>query len=73
VLLKTMALEGRGITWLPRQLMEDELSQGRLLNSGGPEWQIPLEIRLYRQPADMAAVAESVWALSVGATKLEAS
>ena len=73
VLLKTMALEGRGITWLPRQLMADELSQGRLLNSGGPEWQIPLEIRLYRQPADMAAVAESVWALSVGATKLEAS
>jgi hypothetical protein len=73
VLLKTMALEGRGITWLPRQLMADELSQGRLLNSGGPEWQIPLEIRLYRQPADMAAVAESVWGLSAGATKRQAS
>ncbi len=67
VLLKTMALEGRGISWLPRQLIAEELSKGLLLESGGAEWQIPLEIRLYRQSADMAAVAEAVWALCAGA------
>ena len=67
ILLKTMALEGRGISWLPRQLITDELRKGLLLESGGAQWQIPLEIRLYRQSADMAAVAEAVWAVCAGA------
>ena len=61
ILLKTMALEGRGLAWLPRSLVSDELGKGLLLESGDTRWHILLEIRLYRQPAEMAPIAESLW------------
>ena len=59
--LRTMALDGRGLAWLPRSLVEDDLAQGRLVEAGGPEWQIPLEIRLYRDRAFSGRTAESMW------------
>jgi LysR family transcriptional regulator, hypochlorite-specific transcription factor HypT len=61
VLLKTLALEGRGIAWLPRRLIEEELSDKRLVEAGGANWHVPLEIRLYRQSSELPAVAESLW------------
>ena len=64
VLLKTMALEGRGIAWLPESLIVRELQCGALVAAGPEAWSIPVEIRLYRQHAEMAAVAESLWQLA---------
>jgi LysR family transcriptional regulator, hypochlorite-specific transcription factor HypT len=64
VLLKTMAQEGRGVAWLPQSLIADGLRSGALVVAGGPEWNVPVEIRLYRQRAEMAAVAEGLWELS---------
>ncbi|XAH25272.1 LysR family transcriptional regulator [Xylophilus sp. GW821-FHT01B05] len=64
VLLKTMALEGRGVAWLPRSLIAEELQRGQLVEAGGEPWQVPVEIRLYRQRAEMAAAAEALWALA---------
>jgi DNA-binding transcriptional LysR family regulator len=64
VLLKTMAQEGRGVAWLPQSLIADGLRSGALVVAGGPEWNVPVEIRLYRQGAEMAAVAEGLWELS---------
>jgi DNA-binding transcriptional LysR family regulator len=64
VLLKTMALEGRGIAWLPRSLIRQELDAGLLLCAGDANWQIPVDIRLYRQPSDMSAAAEALWAFT---------
>ena len=60
-LLKTMALEGRGMAWLPRSAIAAELSAGTLLPAGGAAWEIPLEIRMYRQRTAMAASAEAFW------------
>ncbi|MFF7396091.1 LysR family transcriptional regulator [Achromobacter sp. NPDC008082] len=62
-LLRSMAIQGRGIAWLPDMLVHDDLQQGKLVRAGGPEWDIPLEICLFRQPTDMAPVAENLWAL----------
>lgn len=63
VLLHTMAREGRGLAWLPLSLVADDLREGRLVEGGGAHWRVPVEIRLYRQPADMPAAAEALWQL----------
>jgi len=66
VLLKTMVMEGRGIAWLPQSLIKDELSSGKLLAAGSPQWHIPVDIRLYRQRAALAAPAEALWQVVAG-------
>lgn len=62
-LLKTMALAGRGIAWLPESLVAEELESGRLVAAGSAALRVPLEVRLYRQNAAMAPTAEALWAL----------
>ena len=56
--LKFMALEGHGLAWLPRQLVESELAAGKLVLVA-PE--LPMEIRLYRNGDRSRAVVERVW------------
>ncbi|HEX7868028.1 MAG TPA: LysR family transcriptional regulator [Variovorax sp.] len=62
-LLRTMALEGRGLAWLPMSLVADDLRGGTLMDAGAGGWRVPVDIRLYRQQAQMAPVAEALWAL----------
>jgi DNA-binding transcriptional LysR family regulator len=59
--LKSMALEGRGLAWLPESLVRDEIASGRLQVAGPAHWRIPVEIRLYRDAAPMPAQAEGFW------------
>jgi DNA-binding transcriptional LysR family regulator len=58
-----MALEGRGIAWLPRSLVAAELQSGQLAVAGGDDWALDVQIRLYRQPGEMTASAEALWSL----------
>jgi DNA-binding transcriptional LysR family regulator len=46
--LKSMALQGLGIAWVPRLSVEPELERGELAICGSEQWRVPLEIRLYR-------------------------
>jgi DNA-binding transcriptional LysR family regulator len=62
VLLKTMALEGRGIAWLPHSLVRAELADGQLVGAADQAWTVPVEIRLFRATASLAPAAEAVWA-----------
>lgn len=62
-LLRAMALQGRGIAWLPGMLVQADLAAGRLLRAGKEEWDIPADICLYRQPSAMAPAAEQLWEL----------
>ncbi|MYZ45882.1 LysR family transcriptional regulator [Schauerella aestuarii] len=64
ILLKAMALAGRGIAWLPLSLIGEELANGTLMHAGDEAWRMAIEIRLYRQPADMAPAAENLWQLT---------
>lgn len=66
VVLKAMALEGRGIAWLPRSLVAAELASGQLVAAGNDEWALAMQIRLYRQPMEMTESAEALWSLVRG-------
>ena len=63
--LKTMALDGRGVAWLPRSLISDDLTAGRLVAAGGEPWAIEVEIRLWRPQAPLPRAAEAFWRLVV--------
>ena len=68
VLLKTMALEGRGIAWLPQSLIEEELRSGKLVPAADAMWDIQVAIHLYRQTATLTPTAEALWQLCVSQT-----
>lgn len=59
--LRTMALDGRGLAWLPQLLVGDDIDGGRLVVAAPDEWSIDLEIRLYRDRAGLGKAAESFW------------
>ena len=59
--LKTIALDGRGIAWLPRTLIEDDLAGGRLVQAGDEAWSIDIDIRVFRQQATAHPAAEKFW------------
>ncbi|MBL0919012.1 MAG: LysR family transcriptional regulator [Hydrogenophaga sp.] len=60
--LRTMALDGRGLAWLPERLVQDDLERGRLVVAAPAEWHVPLQIRLQRHRAGLGQAAESFWA-----------
>ena len=59
--LRSMVLEGRGIAWLPRTLISDDLEAKRVVEAALPKWRIPLEIRLYRDRIRLGYAAEALW------------
>jgi DNA-binding transcriptional LysR family regulator len=65
--LRAMALDGRGIAWLPHSLIADDLARGALVRAGSPERDAPVEIRLFRAKARQSPAAEAFWAALTGA------
>ena len=59
--LRTMALDGRGLAWLPQVLVGDDVEAGRLVVAAPAAWAIDLEIRLYRDRAALGRAAEAFW------------
>jgi DNA-binding transcriptional LysR family regulator len=59
--LKSMAIEGRGIAWLPKSLIEDDLKSGRLIEAGSADWCVDVDIRLFRSPEPEPLAAEVLW------------
>lgn len=60
--LAAFARDGRGVAWSPLSLVEDDLRSGRLVRVGTPGDDLEIEIRLWRQKARQASVAEAFWA-----------
>ncbi|SMO91985.1 LysR family transcriptional regulator [Paracoccus laeviglucosivorans] len=56
--MKSMAIAGHGVVWLPRLLVETEIKSQRL-EIVAPE--LPMEIRLYRNPARGRGITGRVW------------
>lgn len=65
--LRTMVLDGRGLAWLPRTLIADDLAQGRLIEAAPTEWRLALEIRLYRDRGPLGRAGEDFWAAACAA------
>jgi DNA-binding transcriptional LysR family regulator len=59
--LKTMALQGLGVAWVPRLSMAAELQRGELVECGDDTWRLPLEIRLYRCSLVRKAAVRLLW------------
>jgi DNA-binding transcriptional LysR family regulator len=59
--LRTMALDGRGLAWLPKTLVEEDLDAGRLVPATRGEWHVPLDIRLYREKNMTGQAALALW------------
>ncbi|GGX97191.1 LysR family transcriptional regulator [Massilia dura] len=60
-LLKTMALAGRGLAWLPESCIASELGEGKLVRSGGEQWTMRLEIRLFRAINHRKPMLDKLW------------
>ena len=60
--LRTMALDGRRMAWLPQTLIAEDLASGRLVEAAPREGWIEMEIRLYRDRSPLGAAAEDFWA-----------
>lgn len=61
MVLLTMARAGRGVAWLPQSLIARDLETGELVRSGASDWDIPMQIRLYRPRARQSPAAEAFW------------
>lgn len=58
-----MALQGRGVTWLPESAVAVELAAGQLVYAGGPEWTTVMDVRIYRSAKPGKREAERLWHL----------
>lgn len=66
--LKSMAVEGYGTAWLPLRDIGAELESGLLQRAGPHDWDIPLDIRLFRQKETLRPPAEAVWEIASNLT-----
>jgi DNA-binding transcriptional LysR family regulator len=53
--LRTLALEGAGLAWLPESLVIGDLIGGRLVRAGDEAWDVPLALRAVRSAAPSSA------------------
>jgi LysR family transcriptional regulator, hypochlorite-specific transcription factor HypT len=60
--LRKMALDGRGIAWLPRTLIAEDIARGLLVEAAPTSWHIEVQIRLYRDKAAIGEAGEAFWA-----------
>ena len=59
--LKTMALEGHGVAFLPQSAVRSELAQRQLAAAGDERWQINLDVRIYRERANSSPELDRLW------------
>ncbi|WP_157015575.1 LysR family transcriptional regulator [Mesorhizobium xinjiangense] len=60
--LKTVAMRGAGLCWLPESLIRAELDAGHLVRaSTDDQWCLDLEIRLYRHRGSQGRIVRTFW------------
>jgi len=59
--LRRMTLAGKGLAWIPRNTVQDDLSSGTLVLAGEDKWNVPLEVCIYRAWQPLPATAEAFW------------
>ncbi|TNM61209.1 LysR substrate-binding domain-containing protein [Aliirhizobium smilacinae] len=59
--LKGMVMSGWGLAWIPESLVTVELEDGRLMRAADPEWDIEVEIRLYRSKENRRPIVKRIW------------
>ncbi len=59
--IKAMALEARGLAWLPESIVRETIEAGKLVRAGSTDWDVPLEIRIYRSSEKLRPTAMDLW------------
>ncbi len=59
--LRTMALGGLGVAWLPLTTTHADILRGRLVRAAGPDLDIDLDVRLFRAPRKLSRKGEELW------------
>ncbi|KJC41113.1 hypothetical protein UP09_20840 [Bradyrhizobium sp. LTSP885] len=59
--LRSMALSGLGVAWLPLTTTHQDILRGRLVRTGLPELDVDLDIRIYRPQRRLSRRAEELW------------
>ncbi len=59
--LKEMAIQGFGVAWLPRTLVEDSLQNGQLVRADLPDRDIFVDINIYRSQKFNAPLVDELW------------
>jgi len=67
--LRTMALDQRGMAWLPQLLVGDDMANGKLVIAAPEDWRIDLQIRLYRRRGEAGKAAEAFWKAATAAAQ----
>jgi DNA-binding transcriptional LysR family regulator len=66
--LRSMALSGLGVAWLPLTVTHNDILRGRLVRAGDEDLVVDLEVRIYRPSRELGHKAEELWSkLSAGA------
>ncbi|WP_087005808.1 LysR family transcriptional regulator [Rhizobium sullae] len=70
MVLKALAMEGKGVAWIPQSLAAAELvSDGKLAIAGDEEWTVAVKIVLIRPRTRMTELAEQFWSTVMAARK----
>ena len=59
--LRIRARAGDGVAWLPKSLVAPDLENGLLVLTGDPDWEVDLEIRLFRDLQRSNRATRSIW------------
>lgn len=59
--LRIRARAGDGVAWLPKSLVAPDLENGLLVRTGEADWNIDLEIRLFRNLKRSNRLIRSIW------------
>lgn len=59
--LKHMAVAGHGVAWLPQICVRKSIAQGELVQIGGQQLSLEMEIRIFRRTGSGGRDAEALW------------
>ncbi len=59
--LKSLALQGTGLAWLPAASVDQELQNGTLYRAAGDDWSTHLTLSLYAEPDNLSRRGRKIW------------
>ena len=59
--IRSMAIVGSGLAWLPESMVLEDLKAGRFVQVEGDQWVIDLDIRIYRHAEPRRPQVEMLW------------
>ncbi|MDS9470226.1 LysR family transcriptional regulator [Paracoccus sp. MBLB3053] len=64
--LREVAKEGQGVAWVPLSLAATDVASGSLVRAGDADYEVPVEVRLFRPASRLSRQAELFWEIASG-------